>query len=153
MQDKSSQRAALGRLVIGNARSWRKLVDQALAEHGLSEAMGLPLLVLLRSDHVRRQCDIADALHLERPALVRVIDVLVAEGYVSREEDPADRRAKVLSLTKSGRSKALAIEKTADSLRQRILASISEADLQVTIQTLQTAEHNLHALVVEQARK
>ncbi|HEX7652774.1 MAG TPA: MarR family transcriptional regulator, partial [Verrucomicrobiae bacterium] len=84
MRDQSNQRAAMARLVLGTSRSWRRLVDQELAAHGFSQASALPLIVLLRSEHVRRQSEIADFLHLERPALVRIVDLLVAKGWVER---------------------------------------------------------------------
>lgn len=149
MQNKSNQRAALGRLLIGVSRSWRRVVDQALADRGFSEAQALPLLVLLRGEDVRRQCEIAAALHLERPALVRIMDLLVAEGFVTRKEDPADRRAKILTLTKQGRARAREIEQIADELRQRLLAKVSESDLQVTLHTLGSIETTLHGMAAE----
>lgn len=146
MQSESNQRAAMGRLLIGVSRSWRRVIDQALAEHGFSEAMALPLLVLLRSETGRRQGEIAAALHLEGPSLVRIVDLLVAEGCVTRVEDPQDRRAKILTLTREGRALALKIEKVVDQLRQRFLAQVDEADLRVTLRTLRTIEETLHSL-------
>src|SRR2546428_4400370 len=46
--------------------------------------------------------DVADALSITQSAASRAVDRLVRHGYVSRRENPADRRQKKLGLTASG---------------------------------------------------
>jgi DNA-binding MarR family transcriptional regulator len=45
---------------------------------------------------------LADAKHTSRPAVSRVVDVLVNKGFVARTQNPADRRNVLLSLTEEG---------------------------------------------------
>jgi len=135
-------RAAFARSVIGVGRVWRRIVDQALAESGFSQALALPLLVLARGDHVR-QGAIAEELGLEGPSLVRIIDFLAAEKLVTRKEDATDRRAKILSLTAKGRRRALEIERLVDGLRKQFLAQVSAAQLAATLQVLESVEQTL----------
>ncbi len=47
---------------------------------------------------------LADAKHTSRPAVSRVVDVLVNQGLVARTQNPADRRNVQLSLTENGAS-------------------------------------------------
>ncbi len=69
------------------------------------EATAHPLLILSRPGRENvRQGVLADEMGLEGPSVVRLIDLLAAEGLVERREDPTDRRAKVLHLTPAGRS-------------------------------------------------
>src|SRR5260370_6314463 len=98
--------AEIGLLITRIGRLWRREADQALAAHGLSEATAIPLVVLLRRGKCVRQCVLADEVGIEGPSLVRLIDLLQAEGLVERREDPTDRRAKMLHLTALGEIRA-----------------------------------------------
>jgi len=142
VQAKPNPRADFARAVISVGRVWRRIVDQALVNSGLSQAMALPLLVLSRGDHVRLGV-IAEELGLEGPSLVRIIDLLVAERLVTRQEDATDRRAKILSLTEKGRQRALEIERVVDGLRRQFLAEVSEPQLLATVQMLGVVEKTL----------
>ena len=142
MENKGNQRAEFARALISVGRVWRRIVDQALANSGLSQAMALPLLVLSRGDHIRPGA-IADELGLEGPSLVRIIDLLVAEKLVTRKEDATDRRAKILSLTGKGRQRAQEIEQVVDGLRKDFLKNIAEEQLRATVQMLATVERTL----------
>jgi len=62
----------------------------------------LAALYLLDRDKALRINSLATALALSLPAASRVASTLVERGLVGREEDPADRRAKVLTLTPQG---------------------------------------------------
>src|SRR5260370_18575984 len=94
--------AEFGLLVTRLGRLWRREVDQAVAAHGLSQATAIPLVVLSRRGKCVRQCVLAEEMGIEGPSLVRLIDLLQAEGLVERREDPTDRRAKMLHLTALG---------------------------------------------------
>ncbi len=147
MEESSNHRAALGRLVIGASRSWRRVIDRELAPMGLSEAVALPLLTLLRSRTPLRQCDIARALHLERPALVRIMDLLVKSGLVQRQPDPRDKRSRKLALTARGRRQALGADHAMKRVRDALLMDVNSDDLQRTLQTLGTVELRLLEMV------
>jgi DNA-binding MarR family transcriptional regulator len=50
----------------------------------------------------RNVSSIADLLNLSRPATSHLVDRLVSMGFVSRAEDPADRRQKRIEITAAG---------------------------------------------------
>src|SRR5258708_10038976 len=89
-------------MVARFGRLWRREADQALEAHGLSEPPAIPLLVLSRRGKCVRQGELAEEVGIEGPSLVRLIDLLQAEGLVERREDPTDRRRKMLHLTAFG---------------------------------------------------
>jgi MarR family transcriptional regulator for hemolysin len=138
--------AELGRLVARLGRVWRRESDQALSDHGLSYATAIPLLVLSRQGENVRQGVLADELGIEGPSLVRLIDLLQAEGLVERREDPTDRRAKTLHLTRAGEAKVEQTNQILRRVRANLLKDIGPEELVVTFETLQRIEQRANRL-------
>jgi MarR family transcriptional regulator for hemolysin len=132
--------AELGLLVARLARVWRRKADQALSAHGLSEATAHPLLILSRGGKHVRQGVLADEMGLEGPSVVRLIDLLAAEGLVERREDPTDRRAKMLHLTALGEAKAEEIKRVMRRVRADLMKGVSADELAVTFEVLRKIE-------------
>jgi len=138
--------AELGLLIARLARLWRRQADQALADHGLSQATAHPLRVLSRRGKCVRQGVLADEIGIEGPSLVRLIDLLQAEGLVERREDPTDRRAKTLHLTEAGEAKAEEINRILRRVRTELLQDIPAEDLAVTYRVLERIEQQTKRL-------
>ena len=138
--------AEIGRLIARLGRLWRRESDQALSEHGLSYATAIPLMVLSRQGKSVRQGVLADELGIEGPSLVRLIDLLEAEGLVERREDPTDRRAKTLHLTALGETKVEEINRVLRRLRTALLKDIGSDELAITFETLQRIERQADRL-------
>lgn len=130
----------IGRLIARLGRLMRRELDQALSDHGLSDATAVPLLVLSRQGTPVRQGVLADELGIEGPSLVRLIDLLQAEGLVVRREDPTDRRAKTLHLTPTGEAKVEELNRVLRRVRASLLKDIGSDELAVTFETLQRIE-------------
>jgi MarR family transcriptional regulator for hemolysin len=96
---------------------------------GVSDATALPVLLLSRLGDGVRQKDLAEEVGVEGPSLVRLLDQLQASGFVTREEDPEDRRAKRLRLTEAGRALAEKAEAALDLMRETLLREVSDDDL------------------------
>jgi MarR family transcriptional regulator, transcriptional regulator for hemolysin len=138
--------AEIGLLIARLGRLWRREADQALADHGLSQATAHPLRVLFGRGKFLRQGALADEIGIEGPSLVRLIDLLQAEGLVERREDPTDRRAKTLHLTAEGEAKAEEINRVLRRVRAFLLKDIPAADLAVTFDVLQRIEQRANRL-------
>ncbi|MCQ4269548.1 winged helix DNA-binding protein [Pseudomonas kuykendallii] len=121
-------------------RHWRRICQSALVNHGISEACAVPLLMIARLGDGVRQVTVAHAAGLEGASLVRLLDQLCSAGFVCRSEDAADRRAKSLSLTESGRALASAIEAELTRLRREVLQDVAPADLEATLRVLRAFE-------------
>ncbi|MET0443965.1 MAG: MarR family transcriptional regulator [Tardiphaga sp.] len=132
--------AELGLLVARLARVWRRKADQTLSAHGLSEATAHPLLILSRGGSNLRQGVLAEEMGLEGPSVVRLIDLLAAEGLVERREDPTDRRAKILHLTPLGEAKADEIKRVMRRVRSELMKGIEPDELAVTYDVLRRIE-------------
>ena len=136
----------IGLLIARLARVWRREADQALADHGLSQATALPLMVLSRRGKCVRQGALADEIGIEGPSLVRLIDLLQAEGLVERREDPTDRRAKTLHLTPTGEAKAEEINRVLRRVRANLLKDIAPDQLSLTFDALQRIEQRANRI-------
>ena len=71
---------------------------------------------------------------------MRLLDQLCAAGLVTRREDPTDRRAKVLSLTKVGLGVVAKIEAELVELRANVLAKVSAADLEASLRVFKAIQ-------------
>lgn len=123
--------------LVVSARAWRRTADQALSAFGISSSSALPLLLIGRlGDDGVRQVTLAQAAGIEGPSLVRVLDQLCAAQLVRREEDPADGRAKIVSLTDAGQRMVTTIESQLSDLRARVLEGISAAELETALRVM-----------------
>lgn len=129
--DKSSKIAALdfGFRATRISRRLRQLVDSELAAYGLTEATWRPLAYVGRLGAGVRQSELAAALGLEGPSLVRLLDNLERRGLIERREHKSDRRVRGIYLTPSGRELQRRVTSISDGVQQRLLAAASPADL------------------------
>ncbi len=118
------------------SRSYRAAVDKVASEYGLSQATGLPVLLLGRLGDGVRCGVLADSLGVEAPSLVRVTDHLIESGLVERREDAHDRRAKTLHLTAEGKRRAAKMEEALVPFRRQLFNGISEADIDACLRVL-----------------
>ncbi len=84
-------------------RHWRQEMDRRLRPLGLSFAQYSVLRALERAEGGLVQKAIAEALAMEGPTLVGVLDRLAAAGLIERREAAHDRRAKLVVLMQDGR--------------------------------------------------
>lgn len=116
----------LGRLT----RHWRQVLDAEFQSTGLTDATWRPLLHLDFLGDGTRQKDLAAAVGIEGPSLVRLLDTLIAKGLIQRSEDATDRRAKLLYLTYEGREIVAQIRETVAVLEGELLSHFSDVDIE-----------------------
>lgn len=114
-------------------RAYRAAADKALADYGLSQATAWPVIWVGRLGDGVRQGVLADAMGVEGPSLVRVLDQLVAAALIERREDPLDRRAKTLHLTKAGHALRQRVEEMLVQLRRQVFQGVDAADAEACI--------------------
>jgi MarR family transcriptional regulator for hemolysin len=111
-------------------RRLRQAVDGELRAFGLTEATWRPLAYLGRLGEGIRQKELAQALGIEGPSLVRLLDGLERRGIIERREDEADRRARGIYLTPTGRELQKRVLRISDSIQRRLLAAVQPTDLE-----------------------
>lgn len=82
-------------------RSWRSWNHLAK-----STGLSMPQFGILMQVHHRGNCaigDIGEHFDITSAAASQLVDKLVQNGLIQRQEDPNDRRAKLLNLTEKGR--------------------------------------------------
>jgi MarR family transcriptional regulator for hemolysin len=132
-----------GFLVARIARRLRQAVDAEMRLIGLTEATWRPLVyVRLLGDGVRQK-DLASAMSIEGPSLVRLLYSLERRGFIERREDENDRRARGIHLTRAGRELAVRAARIGNGFQTRLLSNVSRADLETCQRVLETLEREM----------
>jgi MarR family transcriptional regulator for hemolysin len=118
------------------SRAYRKHIDRAFLSLGVSQTLGLPVMLLGRLGDGVRQGALVEALGIEPPSLVPLLDQLERSGLVERRPCVADKRAKTLHLTPTGHDLATRAEAAAETVRSALLGGISVEDLAATVRVL-----------------
>lgn len=119
------------------SRAYRAGADKVAAGYGLSEATGLPVLLIGRfGPGGVRPGVLAETLGLEPSSLVRVVDQLIAANLLLRQDDANDRRAKILSLTEEGTRIASLMESALLPFRQQVFGAFAPADVEACLRVL-----------------
>jgi MarR family transcriptional regulator for hemolysin len=125
------------------ARRLRQAIDAELRLLGLTEATWRPLVYVRRLGDGVRQKELATALSIEGPSLVRLLDNLEQRGLIERREDEADRRARGIHLTKAGRDLAVRAAKIGYEIQARLLAKVPAAELEACQKVFSIIEREL----------
>jgi MarR family 2-MHQ and catechol resistance regulon transcriptional repressor len=71
-----------------------------------STGLGMPQFSILMQLHHKGSCgvsDISERFDITNAAASQLVDKLVQNGLIKRDEDPTDRRAKLLNLSEKGK--------------------------------------------------
>ena len=139
----SARQIDFGFRVARIARRLRQAVDGELRVLGLTEATWRPLVYVRRLGDGVRQKELATALSIEGPSLVRILDNLERRGLIERRADESDRRARGIHLTRSGRELAKRAAKVGGEVQARVLAGVAPADLDACQRVLAGIEREL----------
>ena len=124
------------------ARLLRTAFDRRVKSLGLTRSQWWVLNHLFRNDGVT-QSELADILEVEKATLGRLLDRLEAKGWVRREGDADDRRAKRVLLTEEVEPALKAMRAAAADLRRDALAGLSADDQTRFVDTLLAIKANL----------
>ncbi|WP_166105868.1 MarR family winged helix-turn-helix transcriptional regulator [Duganella aceris] len=134
---------SLTHTLIHVARAYKAAADQVAGDFGLSHASAWPVLMISRLGDGSRPGVVADAVGIEAPSLVRIVDQLVGAGLVLRQDDPSDRRAKTLSLTAEGRRIADLLERALEPFRRALFKDTPQADVEACLRVLTRLDQQL----------
>ncbi len=119
----------IGVQLVQLGRRWRRVLDEELSGYGLTDATWRPLFHLGRLGDGIRQTELAEALGIQGPSLVRLLDNLERDGLILRREDRGDRRAKSLTMTEAGRRVYQQVQAVTEQVADRLLAGADRQDL------------------------
>jgi DNA-binding MarR family transcriptional regulator len=86
------------------------------------------VLGALEGGPARTQAVLAQAIGADKTRIIPVLDELQRGGLIAREPDPADRRARLLSITPGGRRLRAAVQQEIQANEDRVLTALPAAD-------------------------
>ncbi|MBW0114917.1 MarR family transcriptional regulator [Pseudonocardia sp. KRD-169] len=105
-------------------RSYLRAVDEVVA--GVPGGpRGYQVLAAAGRGEAGSQLALAQHLGVDRTVMTYLIDDLEGAGLVERRPDPADRRARLLSLTDDGSARLCAVERALRSAEDAVLAPLA----------------------------
>lgn len=113
----------------------RNLFDSRVRERGLTLARARALL-LLAEQRDWNQRDLADAMDIEHPSVVRLLDGLEKQGLIIRAAVEDDRRAKRIELTEDAQAQVKELQELIRSIRAQLLQNIDRASLETALSVL-----------------
>lgn len=111
------------------ARAWRRAIDCALSDLGLTDATWAPLLHLDEYGEGITQKELAFRVGVDASTLVRVLDILSERGLIERTADIGDRRARKIYLTKAGRRVLSDLQRARDTVDAKVLSDVDDEDI------------------------
>ncbi|KAB8170939.1 MarR family transcriptional regulator [Streptomyces sp. 3MP-14] len=92
-----------------------------LARHGLSH-WGYTVLLAVAESPAGSQLALARAVSVDKSKLVQILDELERAGLLARRPDPADRRARIVTVTEEGTRVLAAARAEVAAVERRLLA-------------------------------
>ncbi|CAM3625277.1 MULTISPECIES: transcriptional regulator SlyA [Rahnella] len=132
----------LARLV----RAWRALIDDRLKPLELTQTHWVTLHNINMLPPEQSQIQLAKAIGIEQPSLVRTLDQLEEKKLITRQTCASDRRAKRIKLTEEAAPIINEMESVIDSTRKEILSGMSSAEIEQLGGMLSRLEKNIASL-------
>src|SRR3954454_1726669 len=130
-----TDREDLGALFTRVSRRLIAAERPLLAAHGLT-MWGYIALSRLVSGPAPTQLALAAAMGYDKTRLIALLDELERDGLITRDPDPADRRARVVHLTAAGRERHAAAVNAIRAMEEELLAALSAAERETLLAVL-----------------
>lgn len=108
-----------------------------LRDHDLT-MWAYTVLLHLDEQPIRTQAALAEAIGADKTRIIAVLDDLTERGLIRRQPDPADRRARLLSITPEGRSLRDAAQSAIQDSEERLLSRLPTAQRRAFLNALET---------------
>lgn len=133
-----------GYRLADNSRQLRRLFDERVRSLGITGPQARLLLALERSPN-ENQAFYAERLEIEPITLTRIVDRLEEAGWVERQADPADRRARILHLTDKSRGIVARLRVSVEGLFEDMLEGFAAEERALFAAMLERIALNLAA--------
>lgn len=127
-------------LAIGK---WRSILERISARHGLSINAWHTLFAVSVNGPDDTMTIVAKRINMSNAALVRTLNDLEDAGYIERQVDARDRRAKLLRMTKTGDKVITELFHSINRVRKLLLAGISIEEIELVVEILDRMDANL----------
>lgn len=100
-------------------------------------------LVMISDNPGMRQSQLADALAIERPNLVVIVDELEARELIIREQSPHDRRAYALKVTLAGKQLCEKVTEANRKSEEILLKDLDDETRALLLKAMSTIENSV----------
>lgn len=122
---------------------WRAVLDRLVGKHGLTLNAWHVLFGISMTGPEETMTEIAKRLTASNAAIVRTLNELEAAGYITREINSRDKRAKSLNLTEAGERTVFEIFYSTNRIRKLLLEGVSLPEMQLFTENLDRIDANL----------
>ena len=129
--------------VLRTARRLRRANALELEGSAVNPHQARALRTIARLEPVR-MADLAERLHVAARSATDVVEFLVAGGWVARIPDPSDGRARLLSLTPSGRWLLAEVDAARARAAEGLFGGLADEQRQAVIEALSDAVALVH---------
>jgi MarR family transcriptional regulator, organic hydroperoxide resistance regulator len=119
------------------SKALRALTETEMRRHGLHYGQDLVLAVLWQHDG-STPGEVAAALHVTTPTIVKMATRMTAAGLLTRRRDDRDNRLVHLWLTEAGQALKEPVLAARQSLEDKVTAGLTETELRCLLTTLAT---------------
>jgi DNA-binding MarR family transcriptional regulator len=128
-------RRDLGYLFTRIARQLRDAEQPVLAAQGLTMWEYIVMSELARH-HAPSQLSLANAIGYDKTRLISLLDELERRDLLSREQDPIDRRARIVRLTPAGVTHLAGVRRKIRAMERNLLRTLSQAETKTLLDVL-----------------
>ena len=119
--------AEVFRALHATLRLHKQLMTRTLAAHGTHPGQATCLRLLAVHDGITQR-DLADALHLARPTVSKMLQAMEKAGAVERRPDETDQRLTCVKLTAAGRALERDLRAVAADYVNETIGTLPEGD-------------------------
>ncbi len=131
-------------VVFDLVRAFRSRFEEAVAASSVAVTPAESRVLLDLTKHgPSRQAEIGERLSIGAMSVTGLVDRLERAGFIRREADPHDRRAKCIHLTDASRSVLDEVQSVKQALRERAGRGIDPADYEVYARVIRRMRSNL----------
>jgi len=136
---------SLGAQINIVARALRVALEKELASEEVSPSQWMLMMALGEKDH-QGQSELGKILHLDNATITRIVDKLQDKGLMVRNQDRADRRAQIVSLTDKGRTTYIRWNAIGAKVNQEATQNLTPEEIKELLQYLAIVKYNLDLL-------
>lgn len=103
--------------------------------HGFTSSQCYTLLEVSKADGLTMN-ELSDNMKLNTSTMTRVLDVLVRDGYISRERDETDRRVVIVRLTDKGQETSAKLSEAVNEYYKSIIKNIPEGQIDEVLKSV-----------------
>jgi len=130
------------------SKTFRAVTELALRRHGLHLGQNLVLAALADRDG-QTPGEVAAAVHVSTPTIVKMANRMAAAGLLTRRRDDVDKRLVRLQLTTAGRRLCRPVDSELELVDQRLTEGLTKTERRTLLALLAKVSDNGQALLTE----